>query len=151
MILTLALGNALRGDDAAGAAVARGLEEFLPGLEVIETIELVPEHAEAVARAEGVLFLDASVGSPPGEVRCGPIFAGPGRAALLHALLPEEILGLSRTLYGRAPPAALVTVAGKDFGVGRGLSPEVEAALPAARRAAADAVRAFQTPLMGQP
>ncbi len=132
MILALALGTTLRGDDGAGAAIARGLAELLPGLEVIEATELLPEHAEAVASADGVLFLDASVSGTPGEVRVEPVAPRAARAAVLHALLPEEIVGLARALYGRAPPAALVTIAGKDFAFGEGLSAEVEAALPAA-------------------
>jgi hydrogenase maturation protease len=142
-LLALALGTPLRGDDAAGSAIARGLEALLPGLEVIEATELLPEHAESVARADGVLFLDASVSGTPGEVRVEPVAPRAARAAVLHALLPEEILGLARALHGRAPPAALVSVAGKDFAFGDGHTPEVEAALPEARRRAAEAARAF--------
>lgn len=144
MILALALGTPLRGDDAAGSAIARGLAELLPGLEVIEATELLPEHADSVAQAAGVLFLDASVSGTPGEVRAEPVAPRTARAAVLHALLPEEILGLARALHGRAPPAALVTIAGKDFAFGEGLSAEVEAALPEARRRAAEAARAFR-------
>ena len=136
MILALALGNPLRRDDGAGGALARGLAALLPGLEVLEAAELLPEHAEAISRAEAVLFLDAAASGPPGEVRGEPLAPRAARTAFLHALLPEEVLGLARALYGRAPPAALVTVAGRDFTFGHGLSPEVEAALPlAAQRA----------------
>ncbi len=142
-LLALALGTPLRGDDAAGAAMARGLPELLPGIEIVEAAELLPEHAEAAAGADGVLFLDASVSGRPGEVRVAPVAPRTARAAILHALLPEEILGLARALYGRAPPAALVTVAGKDFAFGDGLSAEVEAALPEARRRAVEAARGF--------
>ncbi len=142
-LLALALGTPLRGDDAAGAAMARGLPELLPGIEIVEAAELLPEHAEAAAGADGVLFLDASVSGRPGEVNVAPVAPRTARAAILHALLPEEILGLARALYGRAPPAALVTVAGKDFAFGDGLSAEVEAALPEARRRAVEAARGF--------
>lgn len=144
MILALALGTTLRGDDGAGVAIARGLAELLPGLEVIEATELLPEHAEAVASADGVLFLDASVSGTPGEVRVEPVAPRAARAAVLHALLPEEIVGLARALYGRAPPAALVTVAGKDFAFGEALSPEIQAAVPEACRLAAATARGFQ-------
>ena len=142
-ILALALGSALRGDDGVGSAIARGLEPLLPGLEVVEALELLPEHAEAVALSDGVLFLDASVTGAPGEVRAERIAPRAARAAFLHALLPEEILGLARALHGRAPPASLVTIAGRDFSFGEGLSAEVEAALPEARRAALEAAQSF--------
>lgn len=142
-LLALALGNASRGDDAAGFAVARGLEALVPGLEIVEVQELLPEHAEAVSQAAGVLFLDASVQGAPGEVRGAVLEPRAARAAVIHALMPEEVLGLARALYGRSPPAALVTVAGRDFSFGEALSPEVTAALPAARERARELAAAF--------
>ena len=62
---------------------------------------------------------------------------------MLHAFLPEEILGLALALHGRAPPAALVTIAGEDFSFGRGLSPSVQAALPVACARARDLALSF--------
>jgi hydrogenase maturation protease len=139
-ILALALGTTLRGDDGAGPALARGLEALVPGVEVVELQELLPEHAEAVSRADAVLFLDASVAGTPGEVRAARLVPRTARAAVIHALTPEEILGLARALHGRTPPAALVTVSGRDFAFGEALSPEVEAALPLAREKAREIV-----------
>jgi hydrogenase maturation protease len=143
-VLAFALGNPLRGDDGAGPAIAAGLPELVPGLEVIESLELLPEHAEAVAAADGVLFLDAAASGSPGEVRSAPVLPRAARAAMSHALSPEELLGLARALHGRAPPAALVTIAGRDFAFGESLSPEVEAAVPAARARAREAAAAFR-------
>ncbi len=142
-IVAFALGNPLRGDDGAGRAIAAGLPALVPGLEVVETLELLPEHAEEVAAADGVLFLDAAAEGPPGEIRTGPVAARGARAALLHALLPAELLGLAQALHGRAPPAALVTIAGADFSYRESLSPEVAASLPRARARAREAARAF--------
>lgn len=142
-VLALALGNPLRRDDGAGPAIAATLPALVPGLEVVEAQELLPEHAALVAGADGVLFLDAAIGGAPGEVRCAPVEARPARAAVLHALLPEELLGLARALHGRAPPAAQVTVTGQDFSFGEGLSPPVLAALPAAREQARRAAAAL--------
>jgi hydrogenase maturation protease len=135
-VVAFALGNVLRADDGAGAALARGLGALVPGLHVVEAQELLPEHADEVVGAAGVLFLDASVAGSPGEVRAAQLVARPAREALLHALLPEELLGLAHAIHGRAPPAALVTIAGRSFAFGEALSPEVEAALPEAREKA---------------
>jgi hydrogenase maturation protease len=132
-IVAFALGNPLRADDGAGRALARGLEALVPGVEVVEAELLLPEHAEVVARARGVLFLDASVAGSPGDVRAAPVQPAGGAGALLHALAPGEILALASALHGRAPPGALVTVTGRDFAFGEALSAEVEAALPEAR------------------
>ena len=143
-ILAFALGNAIRADDGAGLAVARGLDALVPGLQVVEVQELLPEHADALATADGVLFLDASVAGTPGDVRAARLVPHPARAAILHALMPEEVLGLARALFGHAPPAALVTIAGRDFAFGEALSPEVEAALPLAREKAREMAAQFQ-------
>jgi hydrogenase maturation protease len=145
-IVAFALGNTIRADDGAGIALARGLASLVPGLEVIEAAELVPEHAEVIGGAGGVLFLDASVAGKPGEVRASRIVPRQAREAILHALTPEEIMGLARTLHGRAPPAGLVTVAGREFAFGEGLSAEVEAALPRAREMARELADGFARP-----
>lgn len=143
-VVAFALGNTLRADDGAGIALARGLDALVPGLVVVEAEQLLPEHADALAGARGVLFLDASVAGPPGEIRSGPLAPVGGAGTLLHALTPGEILGLARSLHGQAPPAALVTVTGRDFAFGEALSPEVTAALPAARERARALALAFQ-------
>ncbi|ABS26994.1 hydrogenase maturation protease [Anaeromyxobacter sp. Fw109-5] len=143
-ILAFALGNAIRADDGVGLAVARGLDALVPDLEVVEVQELLPEHADAVAGVDGVLFLDTSVGGTPGDVRADRLVPRPARAAILHALMPEEILGLARAHFGHAPPAALVTIAGRDFAFGEALSPEVEAALPLAREKAREMAAQFR-------
>jgi hydrogenase maturation protease len=92
----------------------------------------VPEHAEQAARADAVVFLDATVTGAPGEAHAHQVQSRTPREALLHALTPEEILGLARVAYGKAPQALLVTVAGKDFSFVERLSEEVAAAVPAA-------------------
>lgn len=133
MILAIALGNPLRGDDGVGVAVARLLAAALPGLVVLESMEALPEHADEVARAERVVFLDASVAGAPGEVELREVVARVPRESILHALAPEDVLGLARALHGRVPATALVTVAGRDFVFTEQLSAPVAAAVPAAR------------------
>jgi hydrogenase maturation protease len=142
-IVAFALGNSIRADDGAGIALARGLAELVPDLEIIEAQELAPEHADAIRGARGVLFLDASVSGAPGEVQAARLVPRTARAAILHALTPEEVLGLARTIHGSAPPAGLVTVAGREFAFGEGLSAEVEAALPRARELARELADGF--------
>ncbi len=134
MILLLALGNASRGDDGVGVALGRALAARLPpgAAHVEEAIQLLPEHAEAAARAEAVCFLDATVSGAPGEAHAHHVVAKAAREALLHALTPEEILGLARVAYGKAPQGLLVTVAGKDFSFVERLSDEVQEAVPKA-------------------
>jgi hydrogenase maturation protease len=142
-VVAFALGSALRADDGAGLALARALGDLVPGLVVIEAETLLPEHADALAGARGVLFLDASVAGRPGEVRSTPVRPDRDAGTLLHAITPGEVLALARSLHGASPPAALLTITGRDFAFGEGLSPEVEAALPAARARAREIALSF--------
>jgi hydrogenase maturation protease len=142
-LVVFALGNPIRADDGAGLAVARGLETVLPDFDMVEAHELLPEHADAVATARAVLFLDASVAGTPGDVRGSRLVPRTAREAILHALLPEEILGLARALHGAVPPAGIVTISGREFSFGDALSPEVEAALPLAREKARELAAGF--------
>ena len=134
MILLLALGNGSRGDDGVGVALGRALAARLPpgAAHLEEAIQLLPEHAEEAARSEAVVFLDAAVTGAPGESHAHHVHSRAAREALLHALTPDEILGLARSAYGQAPQGLLVTVAGKDFSFVERLSDEVQAAVPVA-------------------
>ena len=127
--LVVALGNPLRGDDGAGRAVGEALEE--EGLPVLTVHQLGPELADDVARAAAVAFVDAAAEGDPGEVRVRRLRPAAGALASTHALAPEAVLALAERLYGAAPPAVLVTVTGRDFGLREGISAEVTAALPA--------------------
>ena len=136
MRLAIALGNAIRADDGVGLVIGRALAAHDPEVEIVESQEALPELAEQVARADRVVFLDASVVGTPGEVRATEVVPCAPRVAILHALTPEEVLGLVHASLGRTPPAALVTIAGRDFSFAEGLSPEVEASIPEALRLA---------------
>jgi hydrogenase maturation protease len=142
-LLVLAVGNPLRRDDGAAPEAARGLEA--EGVRVVIVHQLAPELALEVAAAAAVVFLDAREGGRPGEVVARPVAAEPAGAAFTHACSPAEVMALSERLGGARPPAALVTVAGRDFSFGDGLSPEVEAALPALRAAVLDYLRSTIT------
>jgi hydrogenase maturation protease len=142
--VALVLGNALRADDGAGLALGRGLADLVPGLVVIEAERLLPEHADALAGVRGVLFLDAAVTGAPGEVRATALGPAADAGPLLHAFTPSDILALAQALHGCSPPAALVTVTGRDFAFGETLSPEVEAALPLARARALEIAQSFR-------
>jgi hydrogenase maturation protease len=131
--LVIGLGNPLRGDDAAGPAVARRIAaDRPPGVRVIETAGLFPELAADLAAAGRVIFVDAAAGATAVSAR--PVEPQAG-TALDHALRPAALLALAELAFGRAPPAVLVTLPARDFGLGRPLSRAARRALPAAERA----------------
>jgi hydrogenase maturation protease len=142
MRLVLAYGNPLRSDDGVGWRVARALSD-LPNVEVECVQQLVPELALRVADAEGVLFLDAEVGEPPGRVQVREILAREDDGGLGHVAGPDRLLGLARRLLGVAPPSQLLTVTAADLAFGSRLSVPVAAALPAAIDAARSALAAL--------
>jgi hydrogenase maturation protease len=145
VILVLAVGNPLREDDGVAWHVASALREAGDAVEVATAHQLMPEMAETVARAKGVVFVDACEGRAPGSVWCETVRGAATTAGFTHSLDPATLLALAERVYGGAPPAALVSIGGERFGHGDGLSARVSASLPSAlrwvRRIAADWTR----------
>jgi hydrogenase maturation protease len=99
--LLIGYGNSLRGDDGVGLVVAQRLQ----GLAVHQ---LTPDLAEPISQAAKVIFIDADVRLPPGEVRRAPVVET--QSSLGHHCTPGELLVIARTLYGHAPPAELISI-----------------------------------------
>lgn len=129
--MIIGYGNPLRGDDGVGWRVVEALTAELPAEEALTVHLLTPELAEPISRARIVVFVDASVGELPGDVKCFPLAPAPGRPGS-HETNPAGLLALAAELFGRCPPAHMVTITGQSFDVGESLSESVEAAVPAA-------------------
>jgi len=128
--VVIGVGNALRGDDAAGLHVARRLRER--GWENMhessgETASLM----ELWQGVDAVLLADAAQsGAPPGTITRLDASTQPLPAAFLHcsthAFGLAEAVELSRSL-GTLPPKVIVfAIEGQTFEHGAPLSPEVE-------------------------
>ena len=130
--LILACGNTLRGDDGVGLWLAEWAEHHFsnqPGVRILADHQWTPELAEDVARAHSVLFIDCSFASPPGAIKLTPVEpAASPTAAFTHFATPAGLLAGARALYGAAPGAVLVSVAGADFGLGGEISDPVRRA-----------------------
>jgi hydrogenase maturation protease len=130
---TIGVGNEWRHDDGAGLEVARRLGgRELSG----EPIGLV----EAIDGVDEVTIVDAVCsGAPPGTLHVFEAGADPLPVALFgssstHALGVAEALEIARSL-GRLPARVrVVGIEGSRFDYGRGLSPEVEAAVETCTR-----------------
>ena len=137
--LILACGNTLRGDDGVGPKLAAWAEERFrgePEVRVISRQQWTPELAEEIAGADSVLFVDASVKPPPGRVRLIPVTSRVDSSAprLRMTSNPNQLLGLTRSLYGSIKShAMLLTVGVGSTDLGETFSAPVEAALPRAR------------------
>ena len=138
-VLVIAWGNPLCEDDAVAWHVLEGLRTLrprpsLPALHLRHAHQLTPEMAECVSRAQGVVFVDARRDGTPGEVRCEEVVPSAGSNPLAHSLSPQALLLYAQQLYGRAPRAVVVSIAGERFAMGEELSPVVRRALPRAIR-----------------
>ena len=141
MIAVVAFGNPLRGDDGVAWRIAERLERDGDPVVVLTLHQLTPEVAALLSAVDGVVFVDAAQGPRPGRVTCRMLSTEAAPAPLAHHLSPDAVLALLVGLYGTQPRAAIVTVAGQDFGVGEGLSVAVRRAIPRALRAVRKLVR----------
>lgn len=131
--VVIGYGNPLRGDDAAGVAVAQALQERLkdrPDVTVEAAFQLLPEHAALIAEADRVLFVDAALDGSPGEVRSTVVMPVtlPG-SPLTHTLSPGQILGMCQQLFGKCPHATLWTLTGWEFEHQEGMSERIQQAM----------------------
>jgi hydrogenase maturation protease len=133
--VVIGVGNAFRGDDAVGLAVAERLRGRVPaGVEVVPC-ELEPSRLiEAWEGAESALVVDAvDSGAEPGtlwrfDASEEPVPARAFRSST-HALGVGDAIELARAL-GRLPRRIVVYgVEGAEFAAGEGLTPPVAAAV----------------------
>ena len=132
-VLIVGIGNPLRSDDGLGWRIAQELSLQHSGgdVQVVAAQQLTPEMAEVASRAELLLFLDATCNGSPGSLRCEEVASIGSPSRQSHELYPADILKLARELYGRCPPAWMLTIAGESFETGEAFSPAVLAAIPA--------------------
>lgn len=142
-MLLIGYGNSGRGDDGLGPAFADRIESAgLPGLSVDIDYQLTVDHALAVAEADKVVFVDASM-EAEGAYDFGEVRAGAGTLTS-HSLTPATVLALAKTLYDREPEAYLLGIAGREFG-------EVKEGLSETARRNLDLAEAFFLQWYGQP
>jgi|SRR6516162_2519561 hydrogenase maturation protease len=136
MWLVIGYGNSLRSDDRFGLEVIEQLKStrIRHLSEIMAVPQLMPELAEPVSRAEGVIFVDASTCLSPGELRCIPLNQEYMEQAEVfsssHHYVAEQLLRDAQVLYGHAPRGWLYTVGGSTFDLGEQLSPQTKASIP---------------------
>lgn len=131
-VLVIGYGNTLRCDDGLGWRVANQIsrEMSAPGVQILALQELTAEIADVTRYAEKVLFVDAAHEGEPGELRCVRVAPSDSPVRYSHHLSPAVVLKLTEELYGKSPPAYLLTVTGETFAIGETLSPPVLKTLP---------------------
>lgn len=143
--IVIGVGNADRGDDAAGRAVAKLLRGARPaGIEIVERDgEATALLSELDGAIEAFLIDACASGAPPGTVRRFDVAAGPlpqhDFGGSTHGFGLAAAVELARAL-GRLPPSCIVyAIEGETYEFGAPLSPSVEAAVAeVARRVTAE-------------
>jgi len=130
--VVIGIGNTLRRDDGVGHAVVEVLREHADPAEIeLSTChQLLPECVVSLEGRRGVVFVDATVERPAGEIGTRAVEADAEPWRWGHQLRPETVLGL---LDDTSRPAALVVgIGAADFDYGEELGKPVRAAVPAA-------------------
>jgi hydrogenase maturation protease len=132
-VLIIGIGNPLRGDDSLGWRAVEQLRQKLKDTEAgfIVCHQLTPELAEAVSQAQRVVFIDALLGHPAGQLEIAKIQPGPLDAGPLgHNLDPATLLAYTRALYGVCPAAFAASITAERFDYSLELSETVHVRLP---------------------
>jgi hydrogenase maturation protease len=131
-VLLIAVGNELRGDDAAGWRVADAVAAWnRPSVRVVRTHQLVPELAANIADAATVILIDAALDAPDSR-SLAPVQTQ--SAALSHAASFAEVLALAGTLGGGPSSAWVLGIPAESFLFGADPSPRCERGIAAAVR-----------------
>ncbi len=126
-ILIIGYGNELRGDDGIGLRVVEAIATAnYPGVRVRSVCQLVPELAAEVAEARIVIFVDSLVGSSRVALEFAPVGVEEITDWCTHNADPRTLLALTRAVYRRTPEAWWLTVPGRIFDLGEGLSSAAE-------------------------
>ena len=122
-LLVIGYGNPLRSDDGVGPKVAEAVEELqMPDVRALICHQLSPEHAEPIARARTVVFVDAAVDAP-NDVRLRKLEPGESSQLMAHAADPRTMLALARDAFGHCPEAWWLTIPAVKLDFGEELSP----------------------------
>ncbi len=132
--LVIGYGNTLRGDDGVGPRVAEAVAALgLPGVCTLVGAQLSPEHADPIAQARTVIFVDAALDAP-GEVQLRKLEPADTSQLMAHAADPRTMLALARDVFGRAPKAWLLTIPVETLAFTEELSPVAQRGLQQAVR-----------------
>jgi hydrogenase maturation protease len=142
--LVVGVGNALRGDDAAGLEVARRVRER-SGVEVLGIDGDATALVDAFSGHAEVAIVDAARSdAPPGTLHAfradrDPLPVGALRSASTHALGVAEAIELARALDRLPARLHVYAIEGAEFAFGEALSAPVQIAVEAlSSRLAAD-------------
>jgi hydrogenase maturation protease len=138
--LVIGFGSDICGDDRFGIAVAQSIAKLDTTAVVVTTNTLAPELVEKIRVADGVIFVDASLTLPLGQMQCIDLqIEGDERepdassVCSSHDCHPKTLMQLNSILNGTHPPAWLYIVGGGEFSYSEQMSKSVELCVETAK------------------
>ena len=127
MAMVIGYGSNIRGDRAAGRAVAEAIAlHEMPGVWTYSVDHLTRAHAEAMAEVGAVIFVGAYDGDVDDPVRVTRIADVEAPGATHYVNSPESLLALFRARHGRRRDAWAVLVPAVTTELHASLSPSAE-------------------------
>jgi hydrogenase maturation protease len=151
--LIIGYGNTLRGDDGVGCYVAEQLGKHFRNqadVEVLAAQQLTPEMTKDISQSAFVIFVDASNHGEPGSIHRNPVSPEGGPSGFTHQFTPPALLAAAEQLYGHAPMAISITLAGWSFDLSDELSPPAKSHLPKLIEQAKEAVDSHRNLLLSR-
>ncbi len=140
-ILIIGVGQEWRGDDAAGLLVVRRLRQLAGSrVTILENSGSMSDLSAAWQESAAVILIDAvRGGGRPGGIYRFPVHEKPLPADLFtatstHAWGVAQAVALGQVLKELPPHLVVYGIEGRDFGLGREVSPEVARAVPEVAR-----------------
>ncbi|WP_372881702.1 hydrogenase maturation protease [Psychromonas sp.] len=132
-------GNPSRGDDAIGPTLHHIMEQYIERLalthvQLIEDMQLQPEHVCDIREGACIVFIDASF---QGDAACQVQAVNPEEqfGCCSHALSPDALMRLYQQIHNKpCPPAFLLSVRGYQFALGSPLSKAARANIKVAEQ-----------------
>ncbi|MCX6559601.1 MAG: hydrogenase maturation protease [Candidatus Aminicenantes bacterium] len=131
--LIIGIGNPGRGDDGLGPALVERLAEVEKGslaegavveapggISAVWKYQLNIEDAHLIKDFDAVVFADAAIDGE--SVRLAELTPAAAITFTTHELSPGAVLALADELYGKAPAGWLLSMPGRDWELGAGLS-----------------------------
>jgi len=125
--LLIGIGNCGRADDGLGWAFLDKIKPILPNdVDVEYCYQLQIEDAELVTNYQTVIFIDAHKKTFGKGFIWEVCYAKASKSFTSHALDPQSILYLTKTIYNKQPKAFILGVSGENFCLAMGLSKAAE-------------------------
>ncbi len=145
-MLVIGYGNSLRCDDGVGPQIARAVAAWeIPNVTTIAVHQLTPDLVEAIARADGVIFIDACAVAETPDIQIRPLTLAEAGMTSGHWCEPHVLLAITQALYGYHPRSWWVMVPGVNFELGESLSPVAQQGIEAALEAIEQLIKTART------